>query len=395
MASTAPLRFLTRPVGLLAAAGVVGALTIGGVLLTRPDGSDVALSAGAVDSSLPASHERAPTTVQAPTGTILLPGASVPAVLPAFPPAPDVEVPSTTEAAPPAEEPAPPTTSSEPGPTTTEPPPEPEPTTSTSTRPVRPGRLLVSDGQLISVLNADGSGRRTVVQGTAPAWHPDGRQLAFVFDGGIWAIDADDPSAPRAISHHGSAPAWSPDGSQLAFVRTVGGRDQVWLVAADGSGARSAIGAGDPSFAASRAPSWSPDGLRLVFAFGDGASPASGLATVPVADPAAVSVVAYDSQGCCENSAPAWSPDGTRVAFRFVDVSRPGLPSAIRVLGLFDGAVVDVLGGATTGPAWAPDGLEVLARNGSGLAAAAPDGTGPTRVVLVSGQLDGERPSWR
>jgi dipeptidyl aminopeptidase/acylaminoacyl peptidase len=80
---------------------------------------------------------------------------------------------------------------------------------------------------------------------SAPAWSPDGRQIAFEsdLDGDmeIFVMDADG-SAVRQITAnalHDEGPAWSPDGTRFAFTR---GPDDlhgdIWVMSADGTGAR-------------------------------------------------------------------------------------------------------------------------------------------------------------
>jgi Tol biopolymer transport system component len=57
------------------------------------------------------------------------------------------------------------------------------------------------------------------------------------------------------------APAWSPDGSQLAFVSDRDGSYQIYVMRADGTGVRRLTEF--PQGA--EAPAWSPDGYWLAF----------------------------------------------------------------------------------------------------------------------------------
>jgi len=107
----------------------------------------------------------------------------------------------------------------------------------------------------IWVMNADGTGRRKLSHfpdgsGNAqwPVWSPDGRQLAVQVnriqehDAHIWIIDATTGDARKLAAHAepylDETPAWFPDGKRIAFQSNRTGKMEVWVMNADGSGAR-------------------------------------------------------------------------------------------------------------------------------------------------------------
>ncbi|MFN7143487.1 MAG: Tol-Pal system beta propeller repeat protein TolB [Myxococcota bacterium] len=101
----------------------------------------------------------------------------------------------------------------------------------------------------------------------SPTWSPDGSKVAFVSErsGGpqIYVMNADGSGAKR-VTFSGSQntdPSWSPTGDRIAFVGRDSGRFDVFTVRTDGSGmTRITQGDGD-----NEDPSWSPDGQYLAF----------------------------------------------------------------------------------------------------------------------------------
>jgi Tol biopolymer transport system component len=170
-----------------------------------------------------------------------------------------------------------------------------------------PIRIVFFTGGGIQGMNADGTGRRTLVAGryTGPDPSPDGTQIVFSrvtagsnalmimnadgtdsrvlvageFYAADWAPDGRSIAAIAGIQRHGGPikvitvtggsarfltgpalpaddwyPRWSPDGTRVAFSRYFGDGDDIWVVNADGTALRqlSALGG--------FAPVWSPDG---------------------------------------------------------------------------------------------------------------------------------------
>lgn len=103
-----------------------------------------------------------------------------------------------------------------------------------------------ADGEL-RVMNANGSGVRTVTSGAFPdsiSFSPDGEHLAFTGRAGgsldIFTVRTDGSELTRLTEDSGQdrQPAWSPNGKLIAFVSNRWNGPHVWLMRADGSGQR-------------------------------------------------------------------------------------------------------------------------------------------------------------
>jgi len=276
------------------------------------------------------------------------------------------------------------------------------------------------DGNLeIYIMNADGSGETNLTRNPdpdfAPAWSPDGAQLAFVSvpSGGQDArlvVAQADGSNPRLVS--GSLgynlafltgagatittppsdfprPAWSPDGKQLVFVAANG---QLATVRADGSGVMTLVAAGgSPPSVIYSYPTWSPDGRRIVFAQLDTASGRQDLMVIN-ADGSGLQPLVVNG---AYNRDPAWSPDGKRIAFASnVDAGF----NEIYVINA-DGSNQQRLTTNTsddTVPTWSPDGAflaYVSSQNASAdLSVMAADGSG--QIILTENAAEDIDPAW-
>jgi Tol biopolymer transport system component len=193
----------------------------------------------------------------------------------------------------------------------------------------------------------DSTGRRVQLSrgsfGSA-SWSPADDRVVFVeaFPDGnkrsssIDVVDADGSGTPRVLRMESDRstgflhPEWSPDGTEIAFLvldeRQLGA--ELWIMSADGSGARRLVTKRVGSWPAV----WSPDSTTLAFSGVEG--PAGGIFTVARDGTGLTRIV--DRPGA---SSPAWSPDGLRLAFRVMPddqlyvVDRDG--TDLRPLGVF------------------------------------------------------------
>jgi TolB protein len=99
---------------------------------------------------------------------------------------------------------------------------------------------------------------------------------------------------------------YSPDGKQIAYSVANGEASQIWVAAADGSGARQVT---DTPYAINTSPSWSPDGKRLAFVSNRGGSPQLYVMGAGGGDARRLTF-----QGTY-NQTPDWSPRGDLIAF--------------------------------------------------------------------------------
>lgn len=157
----------------------------------------------------------------------------------------------------------------------------------------------------IYVMNADGSSPVNVsddpVTHNFPDWSPDGTKIAYVTNvTDITVMDAD--GANKTTLLPGGHPDWSPDGTQIAYAAT----NDIWVMDADGSNPVQLTT--DPS--ADTHPRWSPDGSKISFvALRDGDN------EIYVMDPDGTNQVNITNDATGNDAAHNWSPDGSQIAF--------------------------------------------------------------------------------
>ena len=108
-----------------------------------------------------------------------------------------------------------------------------------------------------------------------PDFSPDGQRVVFVGyrPAGIqsrrlFVFSADDWSKRTQLTGGDQwtvAPDFSPDGRSIAYLSQVGGRSDLWVVAADGSAGPALLVALGVEFPFEPAPEWSPDGREIAY----------------------------------------------------------------------------------------------------------------------------------
>ncbi len=202
-----------------------------------------------------------------------------------------------------------------------------------------------------------------------PTFSPDGRQVAFAWDGDtqdnfdIYLKLVNSSSPPLRLTTSKDVdygPAWSPDGEWIAFCRGNDyGNGGIWVIPALGVAERKITDLDSPGAPWQRPLSWTPDSKRLILSAPVASGERLSLRSVDVTT--GVKTILTRPAASDEDMQPAVSPDGQYVAFTR-DVGR----GISRIL------VVPIDGGTPTlipvpsqnvynaRPAWTPDSKGIL-----------------------------------
>jgi Tol biopolymer transport system component len=252
------------------------------------------------------------------------------------------------------------------------------------------------------VMNADGSGRATLVSYTerdivAYQWSPDGKRIAFMADecAGdhcqgikqvIWVMNADG-SGQLMLTPRGGIPSWSPDGRKLAFIGYYG---HLYAINADGSGAEVKVSDQLSQYEDyPPSPSWSPDGAFIAI----GAYAAGGERGIYIIHPDGTGMMNL-TPGPGFGSDPAWSADGRKIAF-FMEGDP--LATGVAVVNRDGSGRALLMNTGNRNFDWSPDGNQIVIPGPGGqhddLYVMNADGTGRTNVTNTP-DIDEDFPDW-
>ncbi len=216
----------------------------------------------------------------------------------------------------------------------------------------------------IYIVDYDGfNPRRVTVNGSlniTPTWTPDGKGLAYVsyrrgaplvflariFEGRSIANVTRERRGGQALGF-----SFSPDGETIAFVSTRSGNTDIWVAAADGSGARRLTS----TQAMDTAPCWSPTGQEIAFTSNRTGTPQIWLMDADGLNVRRLTTVGGYNDGC------AWNPSKQHSELAY---------SARLEGGDFDIAIIDLASrqvrqitqghGSCEYASWAPNGRHLV-----------------------------------
>lgn len=257
---------------------------------------------------------------------------------------------------------------------------------------------LDDDSARIAIINADGTGLRTLADDgatqTGPSWSQDGEWLAYTgtvnSQPQVYVMGADGTAARQRTSYRGAIhPVWSPDGTRIAFISEQDSRVGLYVMNADGTNPRNV--SADIPFDGSEYPRWSPDSRQLVFGSGGGIY-------VVNADGTSQRRVTDDPRG---DVMPEWSPTGAVIVF---SSRRDGNAELYTIdPGTLHTTRLTETPGDETYPVWSPDGREIaysfepehaLPGTETYLHVMRADGTEQRRLVEPLRASEGIAPSW-
>lgn len=220
--------------------------------------------------------------------------------------------------------------------------------------------LFNRDGRLWSV-DSDGANAHPMaggVSGFSPAWHPNGRMIAYSAyddDGShVYVRDLTNQTTRRVSFGIGVniSPTFTPDGKSVVFAYGSDASD-IWSVPVQGGEGpvRLTVARG----AENLSPTFSPDGRRFAFATGRLGRPEIYFADADGANPQWLTTTGFGDQSW--RSDPAWSPDGRHVAFQTQIEGR----FQVATINLRDRSVKQhTIEGINEQPSWAPDGRHLV-----------------------------------
>jgi len=206
-----------------------------------------------------------------------------------------------------------------------------------------------------------------------PAFSPEGRQIAFVWNGPkqdnfdiyVKIVGAQELVRLTTAPEIDYSPAWSPDGRYIAFCR---GTDQkggaIWLISPLGGAERKLVDMQTSAVPDNRSISWSPDGRWLAYSDSSTAEGSEALFLVGVESGEKRRLTLPDANA--SDLFPAFSPDGHTLAFTR-DTGR-GVSAIFLLPFQTDGAVGNAVpltwagfeGTYCARPAWTPDSKQIV-----------------------------------